>query len=239
MEMELVQKELAAFLSNIVNDNKKLAFERVLPCRTRYVTLVLEDIFQAHNASAVLRSADCFGIQDVHFIENRNQYEISPYVDMGASKWLTLNRYNQKQQNTEYALTDLKQKGYRIIATTPNTNDILLPDFDLEKGKAAFIFGTELTGVSAKVMEMADEFVKIPMYGFTASFNISVSAALVLQELRNKMNQSTANWQLTEPEMHELRLLWYLRTVREPELVLKRFNQSHPNFEYQYLLNLL
>jgi len=194
--------------------------------RTRYVTVVLENIFQPQNASAVMRSCDCFGIQDLHVIENSNKYELNPDVVMGSSKWIDLKRYNSKDENTLDAINALKKQGYRIVATTPHTNDVLLPDFDLTKGKSAFFFGTELTGLSDVVMDHADEFVKIPMYGFTESLNISVSASLVLSHLASVLRRSSVDWQLTDKEKLELKLEWYKRSIKSGEKMINRFKKT-------------
>ena len=139
--------------------------------RTRYLTVVLEDIFQSQNASAVLRTCDCFGIQDVHIIENRNPYEINPDVELGSAKWLNMNRYNKSGHNTLEAFTELRKKGYKIIATSPHKNDLMIQDLPIEH-KIALVFGSEREGLSDIALQNADAFVKIPMYGFTESFNI-------------------------------------------------------------------
>lgn len=211
------------FLEEYVTENRLDLLNKNIEDRTRYITIVLENIFQPQNASAVIRSCDCFGVQDLHVIENSNEYNLNPDVVMGASKWVDLYRYNEKGNNTLDTINDLKQKGYRIVATTPHTNDILLPDFDLTKGKAAFFFGTELTGLSDIVMDNADEFVKIPMYGFTESFNISVSAALVLNHLATDLRRSGVNWQLSEMEKMELKLEWLKKSIRSGDKMLEKY----------------
>ncbi|MDQ2178848.1 RNA methyltransferase [Marinifilum sp. D714] len=198
---------------NLINEN--------VGNRTRYITVALENIFQPQNASAVIRSCDCFGIQDLHVIENSNEYTLNPDVVMGSSKWVDLHRYNEKDENTLDTINSLKEKGYRIVATTPHTNDVLLPDFDLSKGKSAFFFGTELTGLSDVVMDHADEFVKIPMYGFTESFNISVSAALVLNHLATEVRRTDVKWQLSEQESLELKLEWLKKSVKRGDKLLE------------------
>jgi len=220
------KKELSQFLETVMKEERVELIEKNVNERTRYITVVLENIFQPQNASAVMRSCDCFGVQDLHVIENSNEYELNPEVVMGSSKWIDLKRYNSKNENTLDAIKSLKKEGYRIVATTPHTNDVLLPDFDLSKGKSAFFFGTELTGLSDVVMEHADEFVKIPMYGFTESFNISVSASLVLNHLASALRRSNVEWQLTEEEKLDLKLEWYKRSIKSGEKMINRFKKS-------------
>ncbi len=221
-----MDKGLIEYLSGFVTENRLKQLKRVLEHRTRYLTVVLEDIYQSQNASAVLRTCDCFGVQDVHIIENRNEYKINPDVALGASKWLTLNYYKEKENNTLTAIQKLKSEGYRIVATTPHINDTNLEDFDLEKGKTALVFGTELTGISDIVMDNADEFMKIPMYGFTESFNISVSAAISLHHLIYKLKESVIPWQLSEAETDEIMLGWLRKSIKKSNVIEKRYYEN-------------
>lgn len=221
MNLTKEQKEqLLEKLLSFITDHKNQLFDRVIEHRTRYLTVVLEDIYQPQNASAVLRTADCFGVQDVHIIENRNEYVINPEVTLGASKWLTLHRYSESENNTLEAIQKLKSEGYRIVATMPHSDDIMLSELDMNQ-KTALFFGTELLGLSKIVQEHADVFVKIPIYGFTESYNISVSAALCLQQLSNKMRKENKDWKLSESELLDVKLDWARSVVKEAENVEK------------------
>ena len=208
------KKKLLKNLSEFVTEHKLKLFEDNINYRTKYITVVLEDIFQSHNASAVLRTSDCFGIQDVHIIENKNKYIINPQVALGSSKWLNLIKYNKKENNSLDTVRALKKQGYRIVATT-SSPDIRnnLENFDLKKGKVALFFGTELEGLSDKILDNADEFLKIPMYGFTESFNISVSAAIILHHLTLKLRNSDINWKLTNEEMIDIKINWLKSSI--------------------------
>lgn len=214
---------LITYLEEFITPERKQLFDRVIQNRTRYITVVLEDIFQPHNASAVLRSCDCFGIQDVHIIENRNKYQVNPDVTLGSDKWLSLIKYNKQGNNSTRVIKELRKKGYRIVATTPHNNDTELNNFDVSMGKIALFFGTELQGLSEDVLQNADEFLKIPMYGFTESYNISVSAAIILYTLTEKMKASVINWQLTKEEMRTVRKKWLERSVRNSNLIEKEY----------------
>jgi len=219
----MTDKGLIKYLSSVITEERFSQIQNVLQNRTRYLTVVLEDIYQSQNASAVLRTCDCFGIQDVHIIENKNEYNINPDVVQGASKWLDLNHYNKKENNTLDAIKKLKADGYRIVATTPHTNDVNLEKFNISAGKTALVFGTELTGISETVRENADEFLKIPMYGFTESFNISVSAAIILHHLIFKLNETDIDWKLSPEEAEDTLLKWLRITVKKSELLEKRY----------------
>lgn len=220
--MDLDEKRrLRDYLSGFVTDRRFSLFNSVVENRTRYVSVVLEDIYQPHNASAVLRSCDCFGVQDVHIIENNNLYEVNPDVALGSSQWLTLHRYNSSSDNTLGCLSDLKKKGYRIVATTPHHGAVTLDEFDAGKGKFALMFGTEKEGLTQLALDYADEKVKIPMYGFTESFNISVSAALCLFHFTSVIRTQGIKWQLTEEEILDVQLEWLRTSIKGSEEIEK------------------
>lgn len=216
-------QKLIKYLSGFVAEKRFQNFQDLINYRTRYITVVLEDIFQPHNASAVLRTCDCFGIQDVHIIEDKNQYTINPDVALGASKWLSLYKHSVGKNISIETLENLREKGYRIVATTPNKDDVNLEHFDLKKGKIALFFGTELNGLSNTVIDNADEYLNIPIFGFTESFNISVSAAIILHHLSNKLRNSKINWELSENEKSEILLTWLRSSIKKVEGIEKDF----------------
>jgi len=217
--------QLIDYLSGFVTENRLEKLNTVIKSRTKHITIVLEDIYQPHNASAVLRSCDCTGIQDIHIIENENTYQVNPDVALGSSKWVTLFKYNSTVNNTLNCIQHLKKQGYRIVATTPHKNDCLLDDLPLEQ-KTALFFGTELDGISADVSEHADGFVKIPMQGFTESYNISVSAAICLYTLTQRLRKSDINWRLNDEEVTDIKLQWLKNTIRDAVLIEKEFQKK-------------
>jgi tRNA (guanosine-2'-O-)-methyltransferase len=224
-----MNKELITFLEQFTTEERLRQFNKVLENRTKYITIALEDIYQSQNASAVLRTSECYGLQNIHIIENINEYQLNPDVVQGSSKWLNLIKYNETENNTLESIKNLKAQGYRIIATTPHTDDVSLEDFDIEKGKFALFFGTEVTGLSDEVMKNADEFLRIPMYGFTESFNISVSAAIILQHLVHKLRNSSIEWQLSDSEIDELNLDWLKKTVKSSSMLIEKFLSKKNN----------
>jgi tRNA (guanosine-2'-O-)-methyltransferase len=208
-----MNEDLLHFLYNYVSENRQQNFQRVIDKRTRYMTIVLENIYQPHNASAVLRSCDLFGIQDVHIIENKNPYKVNPDVAMGSSKWLNLYHYRQKDDNTLKTFEFLRRNAYKIVATTPHKDDFNLDDLPLDD-KIALVFGNELDGLSKIALQNADMFVKIPMHGFTESFNISVSASIIMHHLTARLHKSNIAWQLSEDEKNEILLQWSKRSIK-------------------------
>lgn len=220
-------KELFEYLTPFITEHKVSLFEKMVLHRTKHVTVVLENIFQPHNASAVIRSCDCFGIQDVHIIENNNQFE--PYRDatVGAKKWMNLYKYNKTKNNTISCLNTLKKKGYKIIATTPHEKSVMIQDLPLDN-KIALVFGTEMEGISQEVIDHADGFVKIPMYGFTESYNISVAASISLYQIKQNLNQSNIDWQLKDENKYEVLSNWAVNSIKLGENLktefLKKYN---------------
>jgi tRNA (guanosine-2'-O-)-methyltransferase len=219
MESKLIQ-----YLSGFVTPERLSLFNKILSLRTNYLTVVLEDIYQTQNTSAVVRTADCFGIQNVHVIENKNSFQVNPDVVRGASNWITLNRYNESDMNTTSALRKLKQDGYRIVLASPHDHDINLESFDLSKGKAAIVFGCERPGLSEFANREADEFMKIPMVGFTESLNVSVSAAITLHHLSNQLRYyTTIDWHLTDDEKQKILLDWLRVSIKRVDLLEEKF----------------
>lgn len=218
------------FLYQFITDERKERFEEVLAYRTRHITVVLEDIFQPHNASAVLRSCDLTGIQDVHIIENNYTFDINPDVVMGSTKWLDIHRYNEQEFNTPTAINRLKEQGYQIVATCPH-RDVFTPEaLPLDK-PIALVFGTEKTGITDYVMDHADRFVRIPMFGFTESYNISVSAALMVYTLTHRLHViQDVDWHLSEDEKQMVRLEWSRRTLNRIRQYERKFAELHPEF---------
>jgi len=206
------KQDFIILLKDFVTEERNKRFEEIIAHRTRHITVVLEDIYQPHNASAVLRSCDCFGIQDVHIIENKHTYNVNPQVAMGASKWLNLNKYNSTDDNTLACINKLKKKGYKIVATTPHEKGIDISELEINQ-KFALLYGTEMHGLTQTALDSADTYVKIPMYGFTESFNISVTVALCLFYLSEKLRHSKIKFGLTAHEKADVLIQWYMNSI--------------------------
>ncbi|MFP4068144.1 MAG: TrmH family RNA methyltransferase [Spirochaetaceae bacterium] len=217
---------LLSYLSGFLTERRLARFREVLAHRTRYLTVILEDIYQPHNASAVLRSCDGFGVQDVHIIENRNTYRVNPDVALGSSQWLTLTKYNRNTDNTARAITDIRNAGYRVAATSPHHDDVRLEDLDLAEGKVAFLLGNELDGLSPTAADHADFHLRIPIYGFVESFNISVAAAVILHHATLALRNSDLPWQLSRGEQDELLFEWVRRSAPRSEALEREYYRS-------------
>ena len=241
--MDRKLNDLIAHLSEFVTESRLDLFKGTLGERTRYFTVLLEDIYQAQNASAVLRTCDCLGIQDVHIVEESNEYEINPDVAVGSNLWLSLHHYNSGVKLSKEmfnrrpdpaggihivkAIKALKEQGYRVVATSPHKEGITPDTFDLEKGKAAFMFGTELEGLTDSALELADEFIQIPMVGFTESYNISVSAAVIMYTLRKRLEKSSIDWRIGEEEQKNILLDWLRGSIKMGPQIEEKFLREY------------
>lgn len=219
----MVDIDYLNYLEGFLTDNRKEKFLKVLSNRTNHFTVAIEDVFQLHNTSAVMRSCEVFGVQQLNVVEEKFGKSIDREIAMGAQKWVDVNRY----ESISNCVESLKGKGYQIIATTPHENDCLMDDFDISKPSALF-FGTERDGLSEEVMKNADGFLKIPMVGFTESLNISVSAAIILQNLMHRLRKADVNWQLSEEELLEKRIQWARNSIKDIKRIEARYFSEHP-----------
>jgi tRNA (guanosine-2'-O-)-methyltransferase len=222
---------LYACFKSLLTPHKAHVFERVASERTRYVTVVLEDLFQEHNASAVIRTCECFGIQDLYAIEDKNKYTLQRKAARGAGQWIDLHRFTERGTAAEQAINYLKSSGYKIAATSPHVKAFTPENLPITE-PIALCFGTERLGLSSVVLEGADYHVKIPMYGFTESFNLSVSVALLLQGIKSRLNHSDAAWRLNHEDQLALKIAWSKRMLNGGEMLEKQFKKAY--FEKEF-----
>lgn len=216
----IITMTLLDYLQNFITEERKQRFSEIISQRTNHFTVAMEDVFQMHNTSAVVRTCEVFGVQQAHSIEGRYGKRLDEKIAMGAQKWVDVFRYD----DTQKCIDILREKGYQIVATTPHQDAYLLNDFDISK-KSAFFFGTEKEGLSEQVLSQADTYLKIPMVGFTESLNISVAVAIVLQQLTDKLRRSNIKWQLTEEERYRILEQWTKVSVRNVKDVMKRYEE--------------
>ena len=214
----LQQEHLLQYLLDFITPERHARFLEILAKRTKHFTVATEDVYQMHNTSAVIRSCDVFGIQEAHLMEAKFGKRLDAKIAMGAQKWVDVHRYNSPQD----CMDTLRSQGYQIIATTPHTDSCYVNDFDISK-KSAFFFGTERNGLSPEIMEQADGYLKIPMEGFTESLNISVSVAIILYTLTQKLKESDVAWQLTKAEMLDKQVDWAKKSIRSIDDVMSRY----------------
>ncbi|MFM9074020.1 MAG: TrmH family RNA methyltransferase [Bacteroidota bacterium] len=218
------EQQLIRFLSQFVSEHKLNLMEQVLAMRTRYLTVVLEDLYQSQNASAVVRTCECLGIQDVHVIEDTARYGTNKKVLKGSHYWVDIIKHRIKAGGSVRLEADaLRNRGYRVLVTSVDRGSKPLHEIDVTAGPIALVMGNELKGTSAEVVAAADGLVHIPMHGFTESFNVSVSAAICLSGLRDRMTAAGVPWQLRDEEKNDLRLRWLRTMVNRSELLEREF----------------
>lgn len=209
------------YIEDFITEDRQQRFLDILQSRTKHFTVAIEDVFQLHNTSAVMRTCEVFGIQELNVIEERFGKDIDKEIAMGAQKWVDVNRFD----STVACITSLKEQGYRIIATSPHNDSCLLDEFDINQ-PAALFFGTEKSGLSEEVIKAADGFIKIPMAGFTESLNISSSAAIIIQHLTNRLRQSDTDWQLTEDEVIQKRIDWTRKSIKDIDFITQKYLEA-------------
>ena len=220
-----MKKELIEYLSQFAHENRVDLLNEKIEQRTNHVTLVLEDIYQAQNTSAAIRTSDCFGIQNVHVIENSNEFNVYKDITLGSSNWLNINKYNKEENNSKACFDSLKKQGYKIVATSPLQHHDSVFEFSVDD-KIALVLGNELNGISEIAKQEADKFITIPMYGFTESFNISVSAALCLSEISKRVRESDIDWKLSEEEKNDVLIKWYKHSIKHGKKLAKEFKKN-------------
>ena len=189
--------------------------------------MVLEDIFKPHNASEVLPTCDCFGVQDIHVIEKINSYKVNPYVTRSASQWVDLHKYYQEEgRSVQACFQSSRQKGYKIYGTSPSPQSISIYDLEPTE-KLALVFGNEHEGISEEVKSNCNGLVHIPILGFTESFNISAAASILLFDLIQKAGKfNHPDFYFSNEVKQNLRLKWYRSLVKNSDLHEKVYQKT-------------
>jgi len=223
------RRELTNYLAGFLTLHRKDLLQRLILERTRHLTVVLEDVCHAHNASACVRSCDCFGIQDFHVIENRNRFDVAVDIARGATQWLTMHRHRYSKiqpDSTRACIETLRQSGYQIVVASPHDANCELETYDISK-PTALLFGNEKEGVSPNAIQLATHIMRVPMYGFTESFNISVAAAVCLHHLVWRMRQLDFDWRLSPAERESILHDWVrISSGHRLKALTKRFEES-------------
>lgn len=183
-----------------------------------FVLPVMEDIFQFRNAAAIVRSVEACGFHKIVAMESENEFNPNLRVTKGAETWVEV----EKMPHQLESLKKIKEKGYKILAVSPEKNAIMLPDYDL-KEPVALVFGTEKEGVTEEILDFADETVAIPMYGFTKSFNVSVAAAICFYDLKQKLVKSDLDYKLSNEKLWELKVRWAKNSIKSGEEILQKY----------------
>ena len=193
-------------------------FRRTAAMRTRYMTVLAENMYHGQNAAALIRHCEAFGVQRMHTVETLCPFEPNPDIARGTDRWVDVERH----ASTAEALAALRSAGYRIVATTPHREDTTPETFDVAAGPFALVFGTEHAGISDEAIASADSFLRIPMCGMVESLNVSASAAILIYMLSERMRQTVPDWRLSDQEQAAVLLRWMRTSVRDADEILAR-----------------
>lgn len=224
-ELNISQKqELYVYLDSFLQDPRRERLNNVLDNRTTHFCVAMEDLFYERNSGAIIRTADGYGIQNVHVIEPKDSFKskVTNIISKGAEKWVTKTQHDDIKNGAKQCIDQLRKQGYQIVATSPHTDGHTIHDFDITK-KSAFFLGAEKTGISDIVMEEADDYISMPIYGFTESYNVSVANAILLHELVNRLRKSDVDWKLSEEERNEIMLDWTIKSIVSSDMLTEKF----------------
>ena len=211
-------QETFDYLKQFLTDERLSKIEHFSQESSDFVLPVMEDVYQFRNAAAIVRSVEACGFHHVVALEEENVFNPNLKVTKGAETWVKV----EKIPNNLDSLKEIKNRGYKILAVSPENNATMLPDYEVNE-PIALVFGTELEGVSDEILDFADETLAIPMYGFTKSFNVSVAAAICMYELKQKLMKSGIDYKLSEEKLLEMKIRWAKNSIKSSEQILERF----------------
>lgn len=219
--------ELTAYMNTFMRDERRDKLNHVLDNRTTHFCVAMEDLFYERNSGAIIRTADGYGIQNIHVIEPRDSFKskVTNIISKGAEKWVTKTQHDDIKNGAKMCIDELRSQGYQIVATSPHKDGHTIHDFDISK-KSAFFLGAEKTGISDIVMEEADDYIAMPIYGFTESYNVSVANGILLHELINRLRKSDVDWHLSEEERNDLFLDWTMKSINSSDMIADKFMEE-------------
>ncbi|UOU98587.1 RNA methyltransferase [Chryseobacterium daecheongense] len=222
-------KELAQtfdYLKQFLTEERLGKIEHFSQESSDFVLPVMEDVYQFRNAAAIVRSVEACGFHKVIAMEEENIFNPNLTVTKGAETWVEV----EKMSKNIDSLRIIKNRGYKILAVSPEKNAVMLPDYQITE-PIALVFGTELEGVSDEVIEFADETLAIPMYGFTKSFNVSVAAGICMYELKQKLLHSGIDYKLDQEKLLKMKIRWSVNSIRSGAQIFEKYLKDN-NFNF-------
>lgn len=191
-------------ISSQLTEERRRKMEETALQRTDRIRLVLQDIHHPHNVSACLRSAEAFGVLNVHVVDRKEPFKASS-VAKGVDRWLNLH----KHADIASCAAELKKGSFKIASAMPNpVNCVSLYELPLDE-PIAVLFGNEHEGMAEEFRPHVDYFFTIPMVGMVESLNISVCAAITMHDLRQRaMKQWKTKFLLSDTERNTLLNRW-------------------------------
>lgn len=211
-------EETFHYIKQFLTEERLQKIEHFSAESSDFVLPVMEDIFQFRNAAAIVRSVEACGFHKIVAMESENVFNPNLRVTKGAENWVEV----EKLPHHLDSLQKIKNRGYKILAVSPEKNATMLPDYDL-KEPVALVFGTEKEGVTEEILNFADETLAIPMYGFTKSFNVSVAAAICMYELKQKLIKSNIDYKLSGEKLWEIKIRWAKNSIPSGDMILEKY----------------
>lgn len=215
-------QEIFEYLKQFLTEERLQKIEHFAEESSDFVLPVLEDVYQFRNAAAIVRSVEACGFHKVIALEEENVFDPNLRVTKGADTWVEV----EKMPATLQSLEDIKNRGYKILAVSPEKHASMLPDYRVTE-PIALVFGNELEGVSEEILDFADQTLAIPMYGFTKSFNVSVAAAICLYELKQKLLKSGIDYKLSEDQKWKMKIRWAVNSIRSGEEIYTKYMREN------------
>lgn len=210
------------FLKQFLTEDRLQKIENQSFESSNFILPVMENVYQFRNAAAIIRSVEACGFHKVVALEQENVFNPNLEVTKGAENWVEV----QKMPANLDSVKKIKDRGYEIIAVSPEKNATMLPNFEIVKPVALF-FGTEWKGVSEEIIDFSDQTLAIPMYGFTKSFNVSVAAAICMYELKQKLLYSEIPYKLSDEERLKLKIRWTVNSINRGDEIYENYKKNN------------
>jgi len=207
-------------LGKLVSERRLRRMIGVLLERLTSVTLVAENLIDPHNHSALVRTAEGFGLDRVHVVEMPNKYKRCGAIVRGADRWVHIDKHDGLSKS----LGNLQAQGFVLAAADVGPDCVPVTELPDDR-PVAIIMGSERDGLSTRAKTMVDTRFTIPMQGFTESFNVSVSAAITLFEVTKRrrayLDRQGIRGELDEQQRRERLDLWLRKSVKNAKAILE------------------
>jgi tRNA (guanosine-2'-O-)-methyltransferase len=205
-------------LESLLTPERIARIDQVLAARLASVTAAVEDTYDPHNAAATIRTSESLGLQELHVIEPGARFSAAKGVTRGAHRWIDLHRW----PGAAAAAAGLRARGFRVFATLPDARAVSVEEVDVSS-PIAVIFGNEHEGVSVEAIAACDGTLTVPMFGFTESYNLSVTVALAMSRIAARRRAHIeAPGDLDSERRSRLRARWFALRIRGAVGVVER-----------------
>lgn len=217
----IIDLELQEYIENFLTKERKAILKKIIEKRTNHLVFVAENLIDEHNIHAIIRTSECFGLQDFYNIPFKGNLKKNRSVTRGALQWTHIYEFLDEKDPIVSCIEHLKSIGYKVYATSSNLESTYTPQTLPIDDKVAIIMGNEHLGVSEKALDLSDGVIEIPMYGFTESFNVSVAAGLICQPIVERIRTSEINWGFDPNIKKNLYYEWIWHSVKKPDILYR------------------